>query len=94
MPGTMSHGAARLSPLSLGLGDNPRVRVEAIVTGRLTGSAWGLRARAARSALLIVPSLPARIERNILINPAHPEAAAIRHDLPQPVWWDERLFQP
>lgn len=48
--------------------------------------------QAARSALLIVPSIPARIERNILINARHLEAAAIRHDLPQPVWWDDRLF--
>jgi RES domain-containing protein len=45
-----------------------------------------------RSALLLVPSLPARLERNILINPQHPEAAGITHDLPEPVWWDERLF--
>ena len=27
-----------------------------------------------RSALLIVPSIPARLERNFLINPAHPDA--------------------
>lgn len=47
---------------------------------------------ARRSALLLVPSIPARLERNILINPAHPDAAAITHDLPEPVWWDERLY--
>jgi RES domain-containing protein len=45
-----------------------------------------------RSALLIVPSIPARIERNILINPLHPDANAITHTLPEPVWWDERLY--
>ena len=45
-----------------------------------------------RSALLIVPSMPARLERNILINPLHPDAAGIIHDLPDPVWWDERLY--
>jgi RES domain-containing protein len=45
-----------------------------------------------RSALLIVPSLPARIERNFLINPQHPDAASITHVLPEPVWWDERLY--
>lgn len=44
-----------------------------------------------RSAILLVPSIPARLERNILINPHHPDAAAITHDLPEPVWWDERL---
>lgn len=45
-----------------------------------------------RSALLLVPSLPARLERNVLINPRHPEAVAITHELPEPVWWDDRLF--
>ena len=45
-----------------------------------------------RSAVLIVPSIPARVERNFLINPAHPDAAAITHDLPEPIWWDDRLF--
>lgn len=45
-----------------------------------------------RSAILIVPSIPARLDRNILINPAHPDAAAITHDLPAPIWWDERLY--
>lgn len=44
------------------------------------------------SALLFVPSLPARLDRNILINPAHPDAAAITHSLPEPVWWDRRLY--
>lgn len=45
-----------------------------------------------RSALLMVPSLPARLERNFLINPAHPDAKSITHALPEPVWWDERLY--
>jgi RES domain-containing protein len=53
------------------------------------GLAWYAEAR---SALLLVPSIPARIERNILINARHPDARAIAHDLPEPVWWDERLF--
>jgi RES domain-containing protein len=46
----------------------------------------------ARSALLIVPSLPARVERNILINRDHIDADGITHALPEPVWWDDRLF--
>lgn len=45
-----------------------------------------------RSALLLVPSMPARLERNFLIHPGHPDAKAITHDLPQPVWWDRRLY--
>lgn len=46
----------------------------------------------ARSALLLVPSIPARLERNILINPRHPDAASISHELPEPIWWDARLY--
>lgn len=45
-----------------------------------------------RSAILIVPSVVARIERNILINLEHPEANLISHGLHQPVWWDARLY--
>ena len=53
------------------------------------GATWHAEAR---SALLLVPSIPARLERNILINPRHPDAARITWDLPEPVWWDERLY--
>ena len=53
------------------------------------GAAWFA---SRRTALLFVPSLPARIERNVLINMAHPEAAAIVPGMAEPVWWDERLF--
>ena len=53
------------------------------------GEDWYL---SGRSALLLVPSIPARIERNILINLDHPDAKAITHELPAPVWWDDRLF--
>jgi RES domain-containing protein len=48
----------------------------------------------ARSALLIVPSVVARPERNILINPQHPEFPKITTSLHQPVWWDAHLFGP
>ena len=53
------------------------------------GSAWH---RERRTAVLMVPSIPARLETNLLINPHHPDAAGITHDLPLPVWWDERLY--
>lgn len=53
------------------------------------GSSWYAEQR---SALLLVPSIPARLERNILINPHHPDAAGITHDLPEPIWWDARLY--
>lgn len=47
---------------------------------------------AKRSALLFVPSIPAREEDNILINPDHSDSKAIDHDLPRPIWWDTRLY--
>jgi RES domain-containing protein len=58
---------------------------------RAFGRAWRLESR---SAILLAPSVVARVERNILINPAHPEFARIRASLHQPVWWDDRLFAP
>ena len=57
---------------------------------RAFGEAWQ---RSKRSLLLIVPSVVARIENNILINPEHSEFRRITHGLHQPVWWDLRLFQ-
>ena len=45
-----------------------------------------------RSALLIVPSVVARMERNIVINCRHPESVNIKVGLETPVWWDRRLF--
>ncbi|WP_027687214.1 RES family NAD+ phosphorylase [Rhizobium leguminosarum] len=45
-----------------------------------------------RSAILLVPSVVARVDRNILINPAHPEFPSITTSLHQPVFWDRRLF--
>lgn len=55
------------------------------------GHAWQ---QARRSAILIVPSVVARLDRNVLINPEHPDARAITHSLHEPIWWDERLFGP
>ena len=55
------------------------------------GHAWY---KERRTAIMLVPSIPARLERNILINPLHPDAAKITTDLPLPVWWDERLYGP
>ena len=60
-------------------------------SARRFGSAW---IEEARSAVLLVPSVVARVERNVLINPAHPDAAAIHAGLETPVRWDERLFEP
>lgn len=53
------------------------------------GDAWIAEAR---SALLFVPSIPARPDRNVLINRAHPDALRFTHSRPEPVPWDLRLF--
>lgn len=59
------------------------------VKSRAFGAAW---IDAARSAILIVPSVVSREESNILINPGHPDADRIRPGKEQPVRWDRRLF--
>jgi len=60
-------------------------------TSKPYGEAWQ---QSKRSVLLLVPSVVARLERNILINPEHPEFSKITHSLHQPCWWDTRLFGP
>jgi RES domain-containing protein len=56
---------------------------------RSVGDAW-LRER--RSAVLLVPSVVARREFNVLIHPGHPHFRRIRAAAPEPVLWDKRLF--
>ncbi|HEX8165608.1 MAG TPA: RES domain-containing protein [Beijerinckiaceae bacterium] len=53
------------------------------------GAAW---IRQARSLILLVPSVVARIELNVLINPAHPEFHRITTGLHEPISWDARLL--
>jgi RES domain-containing protein len=53
------------------------------------GETWQ---RSRRTLLLIVPSVVARPERNILINPEHPEFGRTTTSLHQPAYWDRRLF--
>jgi RES domain-containing protein len=45
-----------------------------------------------RSAILLVPSVVARMERNVLINPSHADSSRISPGLEIPVTWDARLF--
>jgi RES domain-containing protein len=59
---------------------------------RAYGDAWHADAR---TAVLIVPSLPGQpIERNFVINPDHPQAWRISVRPPFDVVWDGRLFGP
>jgi RES domain-containing protein len=45
-----------------------------------------------RSAVLLVPSVAAPGERNVLIDQEHPDSSRIVASPPAPVVWDERLF--
>ncbi len=58
-------------------------------TSRTFGEKWR---RELRSLILIVPSVVARLDNNILINPAHVEFHRVEASLHQPVFWDRRLF--
>ncbi|ESZ01119.1 hypothetical protein X737_38980 [Mesorhizobium sp. L48C026A00] len=53
------------------------------------GETWCLDRR---SVILLVPSVVARLDCNVLINPAHPEFSRIQTSLHQLVYWDGRLF--
>lgn len=57
---------------------------------RAFGETW---CKERRSLILIVPSAVARVDCNILINPAHPEFSTVRTELHEPVHWDARLFR-
>lgn len=46
-----------------------------------------------RTAVLVVPSVVLQgKERNIVINPLHPDFRLIEASSPDPITWDERLF--
>ena len=64
--------------------DHPDLRV-----ARAFGDAW---IREMRTAVLVVPSVVARREGNLLINPRHPDIKGIAAGRPEPVVWDARLF--
>jgi RES domain-containing protein len=58
-------------------------------SSKIYGDDWQ---RQKRSLLLIVPSVVARVEKNILINPEHPQFGEIKTSIHRPIWWDDRLF--
>lgn len=73
-----------------GSADVPGWNDPAWSAARAHGNAWYDEAR---SAVLLVPSLPAMgLERNVLINQRHPDFGKIGYDPPLPVVWDRRLF--
>ncbi|MBI3154893.1 MAG: RES domain-containing protein [Burkholderiales bacterium] len=56
---------------------------------RAFGDAW-IRTR--RTAVLVLPSVVARREDNVLLNPQHSDFQQISAGSPEPVVWDARLF--
>lgn len=82
------HGKAvsmeTLSPSAL-----PGWSLEDQIASRAYGDNWLL---AKRSLILIVPSVVAPEDHNIVINPAHPEFKKLTYTEPKPVHWDRRLF--
>jgi len=87
------HFAAIVIPPSVAIEELSTPDVEDrsdVETTRLLGDAWYARGR---TAVLLVPSAVTRVERNALINPAHPDFARIRASAPKPVVWDRRLFR-
>jgi RES domain-containing protein len=61
------------------------------IVSRRAGDAWLL---SANTAILLVPSVVFDVERNALINPAHPNSARIRLVSIEAIRWDDRLFPP
>ena len=56
---------------------------------RAFGDEW---IRGCRTAVLVVPSVVARREANVLLNPRHADFKKIAAGLPESVIWDARLF--
>lgn len=81
---------AHVAAEEIGPADLPGWNEPGHLASRGFGDAWH---EERRSAVLIVPSLPAMgYERNLLLNPLHVDFGEIRSSRPRPVTWDARLF--
>jgi RES domain-containing protein len=49
--------------------------------------------RETRAAILVVPSVIARLDANALVNPHHPDTQKLIVSPPEPIIWDKRLFE-
>ena len=59
-------------------------------SARIFGDQW---LQESRTAILIVPSMLARLDANALVNPNHPDAKKLIISLPKKIVWDKRLFR-
>jgi len=62
-----------------------------VSASRAYGDKWLLEKR---TAVLVVPSVVARGDCNVLIHPAHADFRKITYTRAEPVLWDRRLFRP
>ena len=60
-----------------------------LTIARQVGDRW---LQEARAAVLIVPSVVARLEWIAVVNPLHPDVKHLSVSPAQPVVWDQRLF--
>jgi RES domain-containing protein len=74
---------------SLELKDIPGWAAADMAASRKAGDAW---LETARTVVLRVPSVVFDVERNVLINPGHPDFRRFRVAGIELVRWDERLF--
>ncbi len=74
---------------SLEPGDVPGWSNADMTASRRAGDAW---LAASKTAVLRVPSVVVEAERNVLINPDHPDFRRFKAVSAAPVRWDERLF--
>ncbi len=76
---------------SIGENDLPGWDDENQTVSRTFGDAWLTQKR---SAVLLVPSVITHgRERNVVINPEHPDFSQITASTPEPVDWDRRFFK-
>jgi RES domain-containing protein len=64
--------------------------LENSTSARAFGDLW---LQESRTAILVVPSVVARLDANALVNPAHPDANRLTVSLPEMIVWDNRLFK-
>ena len=63
---------------------------ESSSSARKFGDQW---IKEGRSAILLVPSVVARLEWNALVNPLHMDSARLILSVSEKVVWDKRLFE-
>jgi RES domain-containing protein len=79
---SMETHAAHVLPKAWDAEDSP--------VAREFGDQW---LKEARSALLILPSVIARLDWNVLVNPMHADANKLIVSTPEKVIWDKRFFR-